>query len=93
MGTWLDEGRGTETLYEEGGVYDRKPRCKFADLSRELKPGEPTTVCCRCGQRFVAINGETAESWRDLHVTGDGDSPSICTGEGPVTAIERPVSL
>ncbi len=73
--TFVDEVGGV--FYEEGGVYDHKPRLT-ADGARELTLGEPTVVCPRCGQRFAATEDGTAESHRDLHFDGDEDSPSIC---------------
>jgi hypothetical protein len=76
--TWLDERQGGDVLYEAGGVYPTKPRCKFAENARPLAPGEYTATCPGCGQRFVGIDGSSAEENRDLHVTGDADAPSIC---------------
>jgi hypothetical protein len=80
LDTWADEPAGV--LYEAGGVYRKKPRCKFADPTRALRPGEPTARCPQCGQSFVATDDGSAEANRDLHVTGDEDSPSICGTTG-----------
>lgn len=52
--TWVAEDVGM--FYEEGGVYTKRPRCKFGDGSRPLDPS--VVECPRCGQRFA---GDTAE--------------------------------
>jgi hypothetical protein len=74
--TFVDEYRGM--FYEEGGIYDHKPRCKFTAGRRLLDPNESTAVCPRCGQRFAVTEESSAETNRDLHFDGDEDIPSIC---------------
>jgi len=76
--TFRDEDSGI--LYEEGGVYDRKPR---GNQTRAFDPCEHVALCPRCGQRFAATEGGTAEDYRDFHVDGDEDVPSICEKRPP----------
>src|ERR1019366_3650435 len=72
-----------DMFYEEGGVYDHKPHCNFTVGARKLEQGEHVAVCPRCGHRFAATKGGTAESHRDLHFDGDEEIPSICRNMAP----------
>lgn len=77
---WVASGtysRG-EMFYEVGGVYGHRPLVSWGTTSRPFVPGEPVALCPRCGQRFAATEGGTAESHRDLHFDGDDVTPSIC---------------
>jgi hypothetical protein len=74
--TFVDEPAGM--FYEEGGVYPKKPACKFATGARQLESGEHVASCPRCGHLFAATDGTTAEENRDFHFDGDEASPSIC---------------
>jgi hypothetical protein len=65
-------------FYEEGGIYDHEPRCKFTAGGRPLDRNEPIAVCLRCGQRFATTEESSAEANRDLHFDGDEEIPSIC---------------
>jgi hypothetical protein len=76
------EGTPEDMLYEAGGIYDRKPLCKWDRPYRKLEPSEQEAICSRCGMRFVACkDGGSAEANRDFHFYGDADCPSICATE------------
>jgi hypothetical protein len=76
--TFVDESESGEMFYEAGGIYSHKPHCKWTEGGQLLTPDEHEAVCPRCGQRFAAAAGHSAEANRDLHFDGDEEIPSIC---------------